>query len=494
MNLLALVVMLQCPDGSPPPCARASVRGPAASPRSVAVLYFNSRSADTTDEYLADGLTEGVITRLARDARLTVKSTAAVERFRGRAAPPDSVGRALRVAHLVSGTVQRSGHRLRVTVELVRATTGVSLWAGEFDRDDADFFDIQTAIADTVSKEIAGRLLPASATSRRRPTTNAEAFDRYLQGNYRLARRTPDDLRIALRHFEAAIGLDPTFAAAHARIALAYAVALDWGWPGFDVSTATRAGLAASARAIELDSLLPDAWTARGYILRFANARTYDGVQEAFRRAIRLAPRDAEARLQYGWALANEGQVDSGIAELKRSAALDPERAVTRFTLAWVLVRTRHGNAEAEAQLDTGIADDPAASSLRGMRAWTRLYAGDTAGARADIAQEHRDDIRISGSARVALLWNAGDSTGARALAAELASDWPPAPAHVPWGASWAALGWAGVRDVDRAMDILERIEPQGLQVWWMLQFMGFDPIRRDPRFARFEAELAPHR
>ena len=489
---LVLALALQCPDGSPPPCGAGASRPAQVSARSVAVLYFNSRSPDSSDAYLADGLTEGVITRLARDSRLTVKSTAAVERFRGRGAPPDSVGRALRVANLVSGSVARSGHRLRVTVELVRASTGVSLWAGEFDRDDADFFDIQSMIADTVSREIAGRLAPGSAATRR-PTTNAEAYDRYLQGNYRLARRTPDDLRVALSHYEAAIQLDPAFAGAHARIALAYAVALDWGWPSFDVSASIRAGLAASARAIELDSMLPDAWTARGYMLRFANARTYAGVQEAFRRAIRLAPRDGEARLQYGWALANMGQADSAIAQLKQSIQLDPERGVTRFTLAWVLVRTPRGLTEARAELDSGLAMDPAALSLRGMRAWTRLMQGDTAGALGDIRDEHRDDIRISGSAHVAMLWQSGDTAAAREEAAELSRDWPPAPAHVSWGAAWAALAWAGVRDVDKTMDILERIEPQGLTVWWMLQFPGFDPIRRDPRFAGFMADLAPH-
>jgi TolB-like protein/Tfp pilus assembly protein PilF len=484
--------MLQCPNGAPPPCGNPAPRPAAVTNQSVAVLYFGSRSADTSDAYLADGLTEGIIRGLSADPRIEVRSTSAVDRLRGHTPPPDSAGRVLRVAHLVSGNVARSGHRLRVSVELVRAATGTTVWAGQFDRDDADLFDIQSAIADTVSRAIMGRLLPRARGAATRPTVNPAAYDEFLQGNFRLARRTPTDVRDAITHYERALQLDPAFAAAQARIALAYAVALDWGWPNFDMSSATRAGLAASARAIELDSLLPDAWTARGYVLRFANARTYAGVREAFRRAIRLSPRDAEARLQYGWALANMGLPDSAIAELKRSIQLDPERSVTRFTLAWVLVRTPRRLAEARTQLDSGILMDPAVLSLRGMRAWTLLLEGDTAGARADIREEHRDDIRISGSARVAMLWQAGDTTAARDLAADLGRDWPPAPARVSWGAAWAALGWAGTRDIDRAMDILERIEPQGLTVWWMLQFPGFDPIRREPRFARFEAELAP--
>ncbi len=490
LTALPTCLTAQCPDGTPPPCrGRATATG---SPRSVAVLYFANRSADSADAYLADGLTEGIITRLSRVARLAVKSTSAVERLRGRVSPPDETGRVLRVANLVSGSVARSGRRLRVSVELVRAASGVTTWAAEFDRADLDLFDIQTAIADTVAREIAGRLLPGERSAlTERHAVNPEAYDLFLQGNYRLGRRTPDDVRIAIRHFEHAVAIDPGYAAAQARIALAYGVALDWGWPSFDVQRSIRAGLAASARALELDSMLADAWTARGYILRFANARTYAGVSPAFTRAIHLAPRDAEAPLQYGWALAGMGQTDSAIAMLTRAVADDPDRVISRFTLAWVMLGARHSGL---AQLDTAIAEDPTASSLRGMRAWTRIFLGDTAGAREDIRLEHRDDIRISGAASAALARLAGDTAAARAIAVQLAMDYPPAPARVPWGASWIALAYAAAGDATSALEILERIEPQGLPVWWMTQFTGFDPIRNDPAFQRFVAELAPTR
>jgi cytochrome c551/c552 len=177
---------------------------------------------------------------------------------------------------------------------------------------------------------------------------------------------------------------------------------------------------------------------------------------------------------------------------LRRAVALDPDRVISRFTLAWVLLGARRQGGLVH--LDTAIAADPAALALRGMRAWTRIFYGDTAGARADIRMEHRDDIRVSGSASAALARLAGDTAGARALAGQLASDFPAAPTRVPWGASWVALAYAQAGDAKSALDILERIEPQGLQAWWMTQFMGFDPIRRDPEFQRFVAELAPQR
>ncbi|HEY2805784.1 MAG TPA: hypothetical protein VGI92_08000 [Gemmatimonadales bacterium] len=490
MNLaLALIVALQCPDGTPPPCA-ATRAGPTP-PRSVAVLYFASRSSDTADAYLGDGITEGIITRLTQDQRLAVKSISAVERLRGRSTPPDSAGRVLKVANLVSGSVARSGRRLRVSVELVRASTGTTLWAAQFDREDVDLFDIQTAIADSVAREIAGRLLPGTRSQPRRPSTNPEAYDLFLQGNFHLARRTPDDVRTALRKYEAAIGLDPSFAAAHARIALAYAVALDWGWPSFDIDSSIRLGLAASDRAIELDSSLADAWTSRAFMLRFANARTYAGVREAFARALRLAPRDPEAMLQFGFSLEGLGKPDSALLMLHRAVAVDPERTISRFTLAWVLLMNHQPDA-AIAQADTGIANDPTTRLLRPVRAWGRLMAGDTTGAWLDARAEHDDGFEST--ALIAMLARRGDSTAARAEVERLAAALPAAPARLTWSAGWTALAWASLGNESRALDILERIEPQGLHVWDLMQSPGFDPVRLRPGFARFEAELASGR
>ena len=117
MIALLLAAVVQCPDGTPPPC-RSAARGTPA-PTSVAVLYFDNRSRDSADAYLAEGLTEQTIAQLGEVQRLTVASRFAVRRFRGDAAPePATVGRALNVTYLVTGSVQRAGNRLRVTAEM----------------------------------------------------------------------------------------------------------------------------------------------------------------------------------------------------------------------------------------------------------------------------------------------------------------------------------------------------------------------------------------
>ncbi len=490
LTLAAKALAAQCPDGTPPPCGPPP---PRVSPRSVAVLYFVNRSADSSAIYLADGLTDEIIQRLTRIERLEVKSRTAVERYRLSASPPDSLGRALRVAYLVSGAVQRSGRRLRVSVELLRARTGLVSWAAHFDRHDADMLDIQTAIADTVAQEVAGRLLPGErAVLTERPTRDPEAWDRFLRGNFLLARRNADDGRLAIRDFETAVRLDPSFPAAHARIALTYGVALDHGWPGFDTRASIQTGLAESARALELDSTLADAWTARGYILRYANPRTYAGVRAAFARAVALAPRDAEAHLQFGWALEHLGDRPGALTTLYRAIELDPERAITRSTLAWVLFNARRVP-DVIAQMDTSIAMQPPTASTLALRAWARLLAGDTAGARADLQAIRSEELpALTGSALAALAARQGDSATARATADRLAAELPAAPARLTWRASLVALTYAATGQAERAVDLLERIEPQGLSAWWITSHPGFDSIRGDPRFASFVATLAP--
>lgn len=177
-----LVALLQCPDGSAPPCGRAVPRAPAAT--SVAVLYFDNLSRDTSDAYVADGLTEELMTRLGEIERLQVKSRTAVQRYRGRPIDdPVELARALNVAHLVSGTVQQGGGHLRVTVELTRAASGVRVWGQSYERPTTDLMGVEAEIAQAIAEGVGGRLAPAERRSlSARPSRNPEAYD-HLMGS-----------------------------------------------------------------------------------------------------------------------------------------------------------------------------------------------------------------------------------------------------------------------------------------------------------------------
>src|SRR5438876_894217 len=179
---------------------------------SVAVLYFET--PDTATAYLAAGLTEAIITSLGRVERLGVKSRNAVRRFRGTADDPTTLGRALGVAYLVSGSVGRSGRGKSpaVTVELLRASDGMHVWGGQYESRDTALQAIPEAVARAVTTAITGALRPVERTMlASRPPRDPGAYDRFLRANYELAQRTPRAVRRAIDQYESAVRLDPGF-------------------------------------------------------------------------------------------------------------------------------------------------------------------------------------------------------------------------------------------------------------------------------------------
>ncbi len=308
---LALVAVLalapgalrgQCPDGTPLPCGRAR---PAAG--SVAVLDFLNESRDTTDAYLAAGFTDEITSRLSEVGRLVVTSRTAVRRLPHAATlTPPALGRALNVTWLVSGGVRRGVGRVRVSVELLRAATGVTVWSSQYDRGDGDVLQIEGDLATAVAGAIAGRLLPAErAALEVRPTRSATAYDHFLRGNYDLAQRTGAATERAIAEYDSATTLDPAFVQARARTAYAYGLYLDWGWPhpGVPDDSLVARGMREADLVLRQDSLLSDGWMARAYLLSRRDPRTFEGAAEAFERAIALDPGNAEACHQYAWTL-----------------------------------------------------------------------------------------------------------------------------------------------------------------------------------------------
>src|SRR3989475_4414430 len=223
----------QCPDGSAPPCRSAA--GTAPSPTSVAVLYFDNASPDSTDDYLAEGLTEAVIAQLGEVGRISVKSRSAVRRFRGRNVPDlPTIGRTLGVAYLVTGSVQRADRALRVTIELAHTATGTRVWGDQFLGADDSLFALEDNIARRVAEGVAGRLLPTErrAVAAVRLTRNPEAYEHFLRGNYGLAQRTSTGMTRATAEYRRAAGLGPGVLSAPAPRGLAVAPRRARGWGG----------------------------------------------------------------------------------------------------------------------------------------------------------------------------------------------------------------------------------------------------------------------
>lgn len=224
-------LLAQCPDGSPPPCG---VRASAIARNSVAVLYFENLSHDSTDAHLSDGLTEEVTSRLGDLTQLQVKKPNRTALRRLQDSVPDlaAVAAMLRVRYLVEGSLRREGTRVRVSVRLIR--DGFQVWGADYNRSTAGLLALQEEIAREVATGIAGRLAPADrAALAGRPTRSPKAYERFLRGNYYIAQRAPRLAARAIDEYEAALQLDPGFTRARAsRLLLLVATELQLGVRG----------------------------------------------------------------------------------------------------------------------------------------------------------------------------------------------------------------------------------------------------------------------
>ncbi|MEK6768757.1 MAG: hypothetical protein AABY85_07200 [Gemmatimonadota bacterium] len=490
----AVPAFAQCPDGTPPPCAGARPAPPP--PPSVAVLYFDNLSRDTADAYLADGLTEELIARLTQIARLSVKSRNAVRRYRGAAADdPGAMGRALGASYLVSGSVRSAGGALRVTVTLMRAATGVGVWAEQYDRSRGDLLALEEDIAREVATRIAGRLLPDErVVLGARPTRNAEAYDRFLRGNFHLAQRNPRAVARAVQEYEAAVRLDPGYLQALARIPYTYALFLSWGWdyPGTSRESLLARGIALADGALRRDSASSDAWMSKAFLLSERYPRTLEGTGDAFQRAITLNPRNAEAYHQYGWTRWLLGD-DSGAVDAYRHAiALEPERAITLEHIARLVFAGRHYR-EALRWADSALALDPDFAFAYLFRARMRLATGDGSGALADAETSARHGVTEGQGAILALVEQAaGDTVRARARLEGVLASLPQNGPLKFQDAVYPAMTLIAFGDLSHALDLLERVGVRGASYWSSLRTPEFDPIREHPRFARLVQESRP--
>ena len=291
----------------------------AAQLRSIAVLPFRTSGDDAENEYLSMGMNEALIARLNSLPQLIVRPPSAVRRYTD-AQDAVSAGREQGVDSVLDGSVQRSGDRIRITVQLQRVRDRAVIWSGQFDERLNDIFAVQDSISRQVAQGLMVKLTDQEQQRLQKgPQKNFEAYQAYLKGRYFWNKRTAEGIRKSLDYFNRAIELDPAYATAYAGLADSYLLVGAYSPPTETIPKAK----AAAGRAIELDETLAEPHATLGLI-----AENYDWdwaeVERQYRRAIELNPNYATAHHWYGEFLAFMGRYDEGLAEIKRAQELDP--------------------------------------------------------------------------------------------------------------------------------------------------------------------------
>ena len=332
--------------------------------RSIAVLPLKNLSADPDQEFFADGMTDALITALAKLGELKVISRSSSMQFKRTDKPMTQIADALGVEAVIEGSVLRAGERVRISAQLIDATADAHLWADSYEGDIRDVLQLQSNVARAIAKEIHVKLERHDGDSPQiAPQVDPEAYESYLRGRHLWAGSTEQGLREALSYFEAAIATDPSYAPSYAGVA---DVCGQQGFLGALAPAEAFPRLQTAARkALELDPTSAEAHASLGYALALYDWSWAAGEKE-LKRAIELNPSYAMARLFYFWYLMMQRRLDEAHEQIQRARELDPLSFTIRIMVGQHLLWARR-YADAISYLEPIVALEP----NQAMAQWT---------------------------------------------------------------------------------------------------------------------------
>jgi len=304
--------------------------------RALAVLPLSNLSGDPQQDYFADGMTDALITDLAKIPSLKVISRTSVMQFKDARKPLPEIARSLNVDGVLEGSVQRLGSRVRITVQLIRAPNDTHLWAESYERETRDILTLQDEIARSVAGAVKVALGPEEATRLARPRpVDPEVYEAYLKGQshwYQLSREHVD---AALGYFELALQKDPNYARAHVGVANVWIVRGDSGFVA--PSESFPQAKAAAAKALELDPTLAEAHSALASILGLYE-HDWAQAEREYQRGIELNPNSADGHFAYADFLISVRRTEEWSREIHRTLELDPFNPFFQCFYGWQLV------------------------------------------------------------------------------------------------------------------------------------------------------------
>src|SRR5262245_13145926 len=311
------------PTRSEPESDRRSARLSLPDKPSIAVLPFQNMSGDPEQEYFADGAVEEIITALSRFQNLFVIARNSSFTYRGRAVDVKQVSRDLGVRYVLEGSVRKASNRVRITGQLIDATTGAHLWADRFEGTLEDVFDLQDQVTVSVVSAIAPKLEQVEIErAKRKPTENLDAYDYFLRALANVHQGTKEAIVEALKQFYQATELDPDFSSAYGMAAWCYVVRKTNGWM-LDVAQEVAETTRLARRATDLGREDAVALCWGGYALAYV-AGDIDGGRAFVDKALALNPNLAAAWNFSGWIKISLGQPEAGIERVSRALRLSP--------------------------------------------------------------------------------------------------------------------------------------------------------------------------
>jgi len=447
--------------------------------RSLAVLPLESLSNDATQDYFADGMTDELISDLGQIGALRVISRTSVMVYKHARKPLPQIARELNVDAVVEGTVLRSGNRVRITAQLIDASSDKHLWSQSYEGELQDTLALQSQVARAIADQIRINVNPQEqATLKNVKVVNPQAYESFLKGRYFWNKRTADSLKVALAYFNQATEEDPKYAQAYSGLADTYSLLGDWQYAVMTPKEALPKAKAAAIKALELDNTLGEAHNSLAFCLDGFDW-DFDSAGKEFRRAIELNPGYATAHHWYAWHLSLLGKYDEAIAEMRKAENLDPLSLIINADLAELLVLA-HSYEESIRQSRKTIEMDPNFALAHNQLAQAYLQTHMQVEAVAEL--QRAVQLSAGSPTAIANLARAYVASGKKSEAVKLLNDLKKRSSPVSSHASEIAVIYAALGDTDQAMKWLEKGYEERFNPGVLLR-PGFDPLRSDRRF-----------
>jgi TolB-like protein/Flp pilus assembly protein TadD len=444
---------------------------------SIAVLPLQSLSSDTAQDYFADGMTDGLITEIARIGSLRVISRTSIMQYKGAHKPLPVIARELGVDAIVEGTVLHSGQKVRITAQLIRARDDRHLWSEKYERDLSDVLTLQAEVAQAIAGQIQIKLTPQehAILARKRPV-NPQAHEAYLKGNFFMQKGT-EGLNTSIEFFIQAIALDPAYAPSYSGLSSSYGYLAIFGLrPSGEVYPKAKA---AAIRALQLDET-----DAEAHSLLATVKKSYDwdwaAAEVEYKRALELNASSWLTHAGYADYLSKRGRHEEAIAEARRARELDPVSAGRTAFLGMILYWERRYD-EAIGACQKALELDPNYPNTY----WFLALALEQKGELPEAITKLKKAVSLSHAPLYrALLGHAFALSGERAKALSVLDELRALSKQRYVSPLDIAIVYTGLGDRNSAFQWLEKAYQERTMRIQELPSPIFDSLRSDPRHA----------